>query len=34
MDLSDRRARAAVLRRIDRITEGNIGEHRFVGDGV
>ena len=34
MDLSDRRARAAVLRRIDRIMEGNIGERRFVGDGV
>ena len=34
MDLSDKRARAAVLRRIDRMMEDNIGEHRFVGDGV
>ena len=34
MYLSDKRARAAVLRRIDRIMEGNIGERRCVGDGV
>ena len=34
MDLADKRARAAVLRRIDRLEEGNFGEHRFLRDGV
>ena len=34
MDLADRRARVAVLRRIDRLSEGNFGEHRFLQDGV
>jgi len=34
MRLSDRQARVAVLRRIDRVAEGSFGEHRFVRDGV
>ena len=34
MDLPDKRARVAVLRRIDRLMEGNFGEHRFIADGV
>ena len=34
MHLADKRARAAVLRRIDRLAEGNFGEHRFLRDGV
>lgn len=34
MGLADKRARAAVYRRIDRITQGNFGEHRFLQDGV
>ena len=34
MDLADQRARVAVLRRIDRLEEGNCGEHRFLADGV
>ena len=34
MDLADLRARSAVLRRIDRVAEGNFGDHRFIQDGV
>lgn len=34
MGLADKRARAAIYRRIDRITLGNLGDHRFVQDGV
>jgi putative addiction module killer protein len=34
MELSDKRVRVAVLRRIDRLAEGNFGEHRFCRDGV
>jgi len=34
MDLSDKRVRVAVLRRIDRLMEGNFGEHRVLRDGV
>ena len=26
--------RKAILRRIDRVEEGNFGDHRFVGEGV
>ena len=32
--LRDTRAKAAILRRIDRLTEGNFGEHRPLRDGV
>ena len=34
MDISDKRVRTAVLRRVDRLMEGNFGEHRFLRDGV
>ena len=34
MDLPDLRARTAVLRRIDRLADGNFGEHRFLDAGV
>jgi len=34
MELSDKRARAAVLRRIDRLAEGNFSEHRFLRESV
>ena len=34
MGLADKRARAAIYRRIDRFALGNLGEHRFVQDGV
>ena len=34
MKLSDTRGRVAVLRRVDRLEEGNFGEHRFLEDGV
>jgi putative addiction module killer protein len=34
MELADKRARVAVLRRIDRLSEGNFGEHRFLRDGL
>jgi putative addiction module killer protein len=33
-ELADRRARAAVLRRIDRLVDGNFGETRFLRNGV
>jgi putative addiction module killer protein len=32
--LRDRRARAAVLRRVDRAADGNFGDHRLCRDGV
>ncbi len=32
--LRDISARAAILKRIDRIEEGNFGDHRSVGGGV
>ncbi|MDR2054643.1 MAG: type II toxin-antitoxin system RelE/ParE family toxin [Desulfovibrio sp.] len=32
--LRDKRARAAVLRRVDRVAAGNFGEHRSCRDGV
>lgn len=32
--LADIMARAAVLKRIDRVEEGNLGDHRSVGQGV
>ena len=34
MKLADTRARVAVLRRVDRLMEGNFGEHRFLEAGV
>ena len=34
MKLADTRARVAVLRRVDRLAEGNFGEHRFLEAGV
>jgi putative addiction module killer protein len=34
MKLPDLPARAAVLRRIDRLEKGNFGDHRFLGEGV
>ena len=33
-DLKDCLGRAAIRRRIDRVEEGNFGDHRFVGGGV
>lgn len=32
--LKDRMGRAAILKRIDRVEEGNFGDHRPVGEGV
>ncbi len=32
--LKDVKARVAILRRIDRISEGNLGDHKFLRDGV
>ncbi|MYM86099.1 type II toxin-antitoxin system RelE/ParE family toxin [Rugamonas sp. FT82W] len=32
--LRDRRARAYIQVRIDRAEDGNLGDHKFVGDGV
>ncbi|MYN17355.1 type II toxin-antitoxin system RelE/ParE family toxin [Rugamonas sp. FT107W] len=32
--LRDRRARACIQVRIDRAEDGNLGDHKFVGDGV
>ena len=34
MGLADKRSRAAVYRRIDRVILGNFGEHRFLQDSV
>lgn len=34
MALSDKRARTAIIRRIDRLANGNFGDHRFLRDGV
>ena len=34
IDLKDRAARAQILKRIDRIEDGNFGDHRSVGEGV
>jgi len=33
-ELKDLRARVAVLRRIDRMSAGNFGDHKFLRDGV
>ena len=33
-ELPDRRARAQIAVRIDRVAEGNFGDHRSVGGGV
>lgn len=33
-NLKDIRARAAILKRIDRVEEGLLGDHRYVGAGV
>lgn len=33
-NLKDIRARVAVLRRVDRVMAGNLGDHRFCGNGV
>jgi putative addiction module killer protein len=32
--LKDVKARVAILRRIDRVAEGNFGDHKFLRDGV
>lgn len=32
--LRDRMARAAILKRIDRVEDGNFGDHRSIGKGV
>jgi putative addiction module killer protein len=32
--VSDLRARVAVLRRIDRMSAGNFGDHKYLRDGV
>jgi len=32
--LQDLKARVALLRRIDRLALGNLGDHKFCGDGV
>ena len=32
--LADIMARAAILKRVDRVEEGNFGDHRSVGQGV
>lgn len=32
--ISDLRARVAVLRRIDRMSAGNFGDHKYLRDGV
>ena len=32
--LRDRQARARIIVRIERVVEGNFGDHRFVGGGV
>lgn len=32
--IRDRRTRGRILRRIDRMEQGNLGDHRGVGDGV
>ena len=33
-DLKDFKAQVAILRRIDRLAFGNLGDHRFCGKGV
>lgn len=33
-ELKDVVGRAAIKKRIDRVEEGNFGDHRFVGEGV
>jgi putative addiction module killer protein len=33
-NLRDFAARVAIRRRIDRVEEGNFGDHRYVGEGV
>ncbi len=33
-NFGDIRARAAILKRIDRIAEGLLGDHRYVGEGI
>ena len=32
--LKDVNARVAILRRVDRMTEANFGDHKLLGDGV
>ena len=32
--LKDLQARVAILRRIDRLVPGNLGDHKFIGSGV
>jgi putative addiction module killer protein len=32
--LKDVKARVAILRRVDRIAEGNFGDHKYLRDGV
>ena len=33
-DIRDMRARVAIQRRIDRLTAGNFGDHKFCRDGI
>jgi putative addiction module killer protein len=33
-DLRDLTARVAIQRRVDRVTTGNLGDHKFLQDGV
>lgn len=33
-DLKDVRARVAIQRRVDRLTAGNYGDHKFCRDGI
>ena len=33
-DLKDVRGRAKIRTRLDRVSLGNLGDHKFVGDGV
>ena len=32
--LKDERAKVAIVRRIDRMTNGNLGDYKSVGDGI
>jgi putative addiction module killer protein len=34
MEMRDKRARATVLRRMDRLASGNFGDHDYCRDGV
>jgi len=34
LKLKDIRGKVAILRRIKRVTQGNFGDHKFIGDNV